>query len=55
MIGLKLTRMRRSSPLLSRVMVLLFLPLTISRSMTPKLKTSDFTEKTMFFIYSGEI
>ncbi|KAI5605846.1 hypothetical protein BDE02_01G380200 [Populus trichocarpa] len=33
----------------------IFLPLTISRSKTPKLKTSDFTEKMPSMTYSGDI
>ncbi len=39
----------------SDLKVVLFLPLTISSRMTPKLNTSDFVEKRPCTAYSGDI
>ena len=51
----RLTKLSRSSIFSPLLMPLFFWPLTISRTNTPKLKTSDFTENCPCIAYSGAI
>ena len=51
----RLTKLSRSSIFSPLLIPLFFWPLTISRISTPKLKTSDFTEKCPCIAYSGAI